>query len=541
MSKSKKSRFNFLESDDEDDDVDDGLSNLKSKFKEKFQKAFSSDNIDHPLFDVSKSEAKRLLITSRGLEEIKDYDLPLYQAVNKWVRSEKLSSSEVKRYLDRWVTEMKIKTGDTKSTYRKPGKVFNTLTKVGSVNRPRALIHMDLADVNRLNPDKRNFRYPFILVAVDGFSNYVALVPVKNKSAEQILNASKNAFAQLGLKKQQQPSESHTLRSGNKTKSPVSELRKCMATTRIQTDRGTEFFNNDFKRFLRKRGYVLFSSRGSGKAYLAESKIGQMKRQLVRIQNILEDSAKKNEKRRKKKINIAITSKRKKINKKSLDDDDDDDEDETDFIDFKEYKDDWSKRLKVLQNKINNKKNTRTGFSPKELFERFGGKDRDNESEMDRLRRETGARNENETAKKFEPLQDTITKMVLLKKGENMQRATAKKLNQTIKNSGRKGADPNLNWRKKSLKEGDKVFLTYSRLSGHPNEIPMNIFEKKSTQTESQWNTKTTYVVNKVLKYAGEKNTPTRYRIMNKATGNMRKTLYYREELLLKKKKEDLI
>ena len=197
--------------------------------------------------------------------------------------------------LDKWVTEMKIKTGDTKSTYRKPGKVYNTLTKVGSVNRPRALIDMDLADVNRLNPDNRTYRYPFILVAVDGFSNYSVLVPVKNKSAQEVLNASKNAFSQLGLKRRQQPSESRTLRSGKKTKSPLSDLRKCMATTRIQsnTDIGTEFFNSDFKKFLRNRGYVLFSSRGSGKAYLAESKIGQMKRQLIRIQNILEENEEK--------------------------------------------------------------------------------------------------------------------------------------------------------------------------------------------------------------------------------------------------------
>ena len=344
------------------------------------------------------------------------------------------------------------------------------------------------------------------------------------------MNASKNAFSQLGLKRRQQPSESRTLRSGKKTKSPLSDLRKCMATTRIQTDRGTEFFNSDFKKFLRNRGYVLFSSRGSGKAYLAESKIGQMKRQLIRIQNILEDSANKNRKRRKKKI--GPTKRRKGTN-------DEANEDETNFIDFKEYKDDWSKHLRVLQNKINNKKNTRTGFSPRELFERFGGKNRGKENEKDRMRRETGARNENETAKKFEPLQDTITKIALLQKGENRQLSTSKKINKIIKKSGKKGTDPNLNWQKRSLKKGEEVFLTYSRLAGHPNEIPMNIFEKKSTQTESQWNTKITYVVNKVLKYSGEKNTPRRYRVMNKETGDMRKTLYYREELLLKKKKKN--
>ena len=47
---------------------------LKSDFKKKFQKAFKSEDISHPLFDVSKTEAKRLLITKKGLKELKSYD-----------------------------------------------------------------------------------------------------------------------------------------------------------------------------------------------------------------------------------------------------------------------------------------------------------------------------------------------------------------------------------------------------------------------------------------------------------------------------------
>ena len=85
------------------------------------------------------------------------------------------------------------------------------------------------------------------------------------------------------------------------------------------------------------------------------------------------------------------------------------------------------------------------------------------------------------------------------------------------------------------MQVGDHVHLTYSRLEGHPNEKALNVFEKKSTQTKSEWNTDKTYVVYKILRYDGEKDLPIRYKVKNLETGEYRKTLYYREELLLKK------
>ena len=286
MSK-KKSRYKFVDSDDESE-------RAESSFKKKFEKAYKSRDLEHPLFDASKTEAKRLVTTTRGRRELKQYDPALFRALAKWLD---VSTSELKSKVDRWITRLKIKTGDTKTVYRNLTHVYTTLAKSGSVNRPLALIHMDLADVGRLNPDNRRYRYPFILVAVDGFSNYTVLVPVKSKSAKHVLNASKNAFSQFGLKSSCKPVK-RTLRSGKKETQADSCLRKCMTTTRVQTNRGTEFINKDLKKFLRRRGYDLFSSRGSGKAYLAKSKIGQMKRQLVRVQNILEDSSRKHLKRK---------------------------------------------------------------------------------------------------------------------------------------------------------------------------------------------------------------------------------------------------
>ena len=496
-------------------DIKSETSSLKNRVKALILKGYTSRDIEHPLFDVGKTEAKRLLISTRGLKEIQRYDKTLHGALIKWVKQEKITSKELSRLLDRWIGQLKIRTGETKYVYRKPGKVYHCLTKSGSLQRPLQLIHMDLADVNRLNPDRKTYRYPFILVAVDGFSNYTVLVPVKNKSAEQVLNACKNVFSQFGLKKIK---ASRELRSGN-----YPEKGKCMTTTRIQTDRGTEFMNKDFKNFLQRRGYELFSSRGSGKAYLAESKIGQMKKQLIRIQNILDDSTKKKIRKASKNKKIAAKAKRKNNSRSKKTEESSDEE----FDDYKIYQGDWSKHLKKLQNKINNKINSRTGFSPSRLFNQFSSK-------FNGFHSGTDVRNPNETEKKFEPISDTLTKMVLLRKGGTTNKAKERKLDKIIRRSSKKGKDPNLRWRKKKLSIGDRVYLSYSRLKGYPNEKPLNVFEKKSTKTKSEWNTDRPYIIDKV--YTGVTNhTPNRYRVKNIMTNILRKTLYYREELLLAK------
>ena len=493
---------------------------LKKRVKKLVLKGYKSTDIEHPLFDVGKTEAKRLLITTRGLKELRQYDRTLHSALTRWVEKEKVTSKELSKLLNRWITQFKIRTGDTKSVYRKPGRVYHTLTKTGSVQRPLQLIHMDLADVNRLNPDRKKYRYPFILVAVDGFSNYSVLVPVKNKTAKQVLNATKNAFSQFGLKKVQ---------IGRKLRSAkYADLRKCMTTTRIQTDRGTEFFNKDLKGFLQKRGYELFSTRGSKKAYLAESKIGQMKRQLIRIQNILEDSTDKRVKKYKKKSGKIAKNRRNKTSRPGKEEKEASDDGEL-FVDYKIYEGDWSKHLRKLQNKINNKINRRTGFSPTQLFNQFSSNAyNDNISKRNK-------RMPNETDKKFEPISDTLTKMVLLRDGATANSSKQRKLSKVIKKSAQKGKNPNLRWKRKVLNVGDRVYLTYSRLKGYPNEKALNVFEKKSTQTKSEWNTNHSYIVDTVYK-GFTKHDPVRYRVKNAKTNVPRRTLYYREELLLAKK-----
>ena len=119
---------------------------------------------------------------------------------------------------------------------------------------------MDLANVNRLNPDNHRYRYPFILVAMDAFTNYVVLIPIKNKTGDEIINATTNAFSQFGLNKKKCSSKNANSNFGG----------TCFFTTNIQTDRGSEFFNYKVKQFLTSRNFKLFATGGSGKAYLAK-------------------------------------------------------------------------------------------------------------------------------------------------------------------------------------------------------------------------------------------------------------------------------
>ena len=318
---------------------------LKNRVKKAFLKGFKSKDIQHPLFDASKTEAKRLMITRRGLQELKDYDYSLHRLLKKWVTKNKIKSSELKSKIDKWIVELKRRTGDERKSYRQPLKIVHTKSKSGYVNRPLDLIYMDLADVNRLNPDNHRYRYPFILVAVDAFTNYVVLIPIKNKTGDEIINTMKNAFSQFGLNKKKCSSKNANSNFGG----------TCFFTTNIQTDRGSEFFNYKVKQFLTSRNFKLFATRGSGKAYLAESKIGQMKRQLMRITKILESSVDKRQKRRKKKNKDSLVhiGKKKKNNKRNKEKEEE--EEEEDFVDFKIYATDWSRHLKDLQMKINKK------------------------------------------------------------------------------------------------------------------------------------------------------------------------------------------
>ena len=173
---------------------------------------------------------------------------------------------------------------------------------------------------------------------------------------------------------------------------------------------------------------------------------------------------------------------------------------------------------------MNDRKNSRTGLSPRRLFEQF------KRGCTDWCERR---RNVNETDTKFEPLQDTLVKMKLLDKSTQLRGTHRRRLTKEMRK--RKRNNKNHEWN--NIKLGSKVFLTKARLKGYPTEKPLKIFEKKSTQLSSEWETGKPYRVARIIGGKQNKafNRPKRYQLQNVNTGVLRKTLYYREELLKSK------
>lgn len=98
----------------------------------------------------------------------------------------------------------------------------------------------DLADMTKIS--KENDGYQYILTVVDVLSRYAWAIPVKSKSAQHVLQAMRKLFK-------------------------VAAPRK---PTRLQTDKGREFYNALVRKFLEEHDVELFSTQSDQKAALAE-------------------------------------------------------------------------------------------------------------------------------------------------------------------------------------------------------------------------------------------------------------------------------
>ena len=97
---------------------------------------------------------------------------------------------------------------------------------------------VDLADMQSLS--KYNKRVKYLLCAIDLFSKYAWVVPIKDKKGTSIVNA----FQKI-----------------------ISEGRK---PNKIWVDQGGEFYNNLFKRFLKINNIEMYSTYNEGKSVVAE-------------------------------------------------------------------------------------------------------------------------------------------------------------------------------------------------------------------------------------------------------------------------------
>lgn len=108
----------------------------------------------------------------------------------------------------------------------------------------------DLADVSNISSENDGFKY--LLFVIDIFSKYLWIVPMKNKTAKEVVKGFKHVFGQRKSKK-------------------------------LRTDNGKEFTSNITRTFLKNQGVYYFTTQNSNtKANIAERVIQTIKNMMYR-------------------------------------------------------------------------------------------------------------------------------------------------------------------------------------------------------------------------------------------------------------------
>ena len=108
---------------------------------------------------------------------------------------------------------------------------------------------VDLADMQSLSKYNKGIKY--LLCAIDLFSKYAWVVPIKDKKGTSIVNAFKKIIS-----KERKPNK-------------------------IWVDQGSEFYNNSFKDFL-KINIEMYSTYNEGKSVVAERFIRTLKNKIFK-------------------------------------------------------------------------------------------------------------------------------------------------------------------------------------------------------------------------------------------------------------------
>lgn len=160
----------------------------------------------------------------------------LYKAVN---RIDHINIT--KKYVEKW-----LKKQDVYTLHKPTRKKFkrNRVEVYGIDSQWQA----DLADLSSLQKLNNNYRY--LLVVIDCFSKYTHVIPIKTKSSENIIEA----FEKIVGKGQK----------------PIT----------LQTDKGTEFTNRPFQKWLKDHDIRFFTSNNETKCSIVERMIRTLKSKL---------------------------------------------------------------------------------------------------------------------------------------------------------------------------------------------------------------------------------------------------------------------
>ena len=110
---------------------------------------------------------------------------------------------------------------------------------------------VDLADMQLISKYDKGIRY--LLCVIDLFSKYAFVVPLKDKKGTTITNA----FQSILDKSKRKPNK-------------------------IWVDQGSEFYNNNFKQWLKDNDITMYSTHNEGKSVVAERFIKTLKNKIYK-------------------------------------------------------------------------------------------------------------------------------------------------------------------------------------------------------------------------------------------------------------------
>ena len=110
---------------------------------------------------------------------------------------------------------------------------------------------VDLADMQSLSKKNKDIKY--LLCAIDLYSKYAFVIPLKNKKGISIVNAFNKIIKQSNRK-----------------------------SNKIWVDQGGEFYNNVFKKWLSDNDIIMYSTYNEGKSAVAERFIRALKNKLYK-------------------------------------------------------------------------------------------------------------------------------------------------------------------------------------------------------------------------------------------------------------------
>ena len=122
---------------------------------------------------------------------------------------------------------------------------------------------VDLADIQLLSKYNKGNR--FLLCVIDIFSKYAWVVPLKDKKGISIVKAFQSILKQSNSKR-------HVKGTSAKHVKP----------NKIWVDKGSEFYNAYFKKWLRDNDIVIYSTHNEGKSLVAERFIKTLKSKIYK-------------------------------------------------------------------------------------------------------------------------------------------------------------------------------------------------------------------------------------------------------------------